>query len=198
MKSRTPELLASEIYCLALKAQKKILAYLNDDSLSCQVLWDASTGLPSHPSFVADVVKSVEIFKAEPELKALLNSFLGWSLFRQVKMNCLCMGRDKLEVDVDILVNTILKTNERGLAVKLLVGVRSSVNGYIEKHYHIKKKDYQSRVIDGLYIILNCENVVGLYGDRVYVEPLNFSYVDQLFGLSEFGRIVRRQMSAEQ
>src|SRR3989344_6670987 len=82
-KIESSTLLGIWVYILALKAQRKVIGYLNDDNFYCQVLWDTATRFPSHPSLAADVLKYAEVFEADGELQAILNSFSGWSLFRQ-------------------------------------------------------------------------------------------------------------------
>ncbi len=175
---KSPKLLASVVYCLALKAQKKILAYLNDDDFFCQVLWDSRIGLPSSPSLAADVAKCAEVFDLSPELKSLLNSLSGWVLFKKEQMPCCCGGKERM-VDIDIMMNTILKVENSSLTVKFLVGVKSDDQDHLEKHYKTKR---QSKVDSGLIIIFTCENQITASSDGLMpvIESMDFSHDEQL------------------
>ncbi|OGM99539.1 MAG: hypothetical protein A3B91_01985 [Candidatus Yanofskybacteria bacterium RIFCSPHIGHO2_02_FULL_41_29] len=189
-KQRSSKFLASVVYCLALRAQSKILNYLNDENFFCRVLWDQRTNLPSHPSLAADVGKYGETFDPSPELKSVLSSLSGWALFRQEKLLCCCGRKEKIRtVDLDLLLNTVIKVEERGLSVKLLVGVKANDVDHLEVHYNIKR---QSQVDSGLQIIFTCENLIRLDGEEVTAEPVSFSHAeqfnvpeldDQIFGL---------------
>lgn len=191
-------LLASHIFCLALEAQKKILDHLNDDNFYCQVPWDLRTGLPSHPSLAADAVKYSELFEVSSQLKALLNSFSGWSLFTKETKKCHCMVKGKtIEVGINIFVNTLLKADSDGLKIKLLFGVKSDVDGYIEQHWHLKKSEYESKVADDLYIIFSCENVISFAGENLALQPVSFHCVELLFSISDLQHVVKSQIITE-
>ena len=196
---------ASKIFLMALMAQRKVLANLNDENLYCQVLWDERTGFPSHPSLAADVAKYFEIFNTSDWLKALLNSFSGWSLFRQEKILC-CCGRKERIVSLDIMINTILSVSSvpkssinSSLEIKLLVGVKTDDMEHLKMHYNIKK---QSKVDGGLYIIFNCVNSVAIADrlqlhpeDFLTIQPVNFSHAD-LFSVEEFGGHISKAFQA--
>jgi len=176
-ESRSHEFIASEVYILALMAQAKILNYLNDENFFCRVLWDPRTNLPSHPSLAADAGKYGETFNSFPELKSILNSLSGWALLRQEKISC-CCGRKERIVELDIMLNTIMKVEGGGLSVKLLAGVKTDDNDHLEEHYNLKS---QSRVEGDLYIIFTCENLISLDGGEVVIEPVSFSHAERFY-----------------
>ena len=191
-ENNQPNLLAAQVFCLALEAQKKVLAYLNDDNFYCQVPWDPATDLPSHPSLAADVAKYTELFPVSADLKALLNSFSGWSLLHHEKLPACCCGRKERPVDSDIMLNAILKSDNGSLTIKFLVGVKSGDNDHLEKHYNIKQK---SQVVDGLIIIFICENrIIVNSSDESTIEVLNFSHAEQ-FDVSVFEGMVNKEVS---
>lgn len=181
------------VYLLGLLAQRKIIEYLNDDNLWCQVVWDSATGLPSHPSFAADLVKYTETFKTGDILEAILNSFSGWTLLQREESLCCCGGGERM-VSREMMVNTVLKAGEDGLVIKLLVGVRSGDLKHLEHHFKIGKP---SRVDGNLYIVFTSENQIR-YNENsgLILEKINLDS-DELFSVSAFEEIINRLSIAE-
>lgn len=178
-QKKSPDFLAAAVYYLALKAQIKVLNYLNEDNFFCQAPWDLKTDLPSHPSLAADVVKYGELFDAPFRLRAFLCSFSGWTLFNQeILKGCRCRVAKGENVSLDVMANAILSVKDASLTVKLLVGIKSDNLDHLIKHYGRNEKNEnatkQSRVDDQLYIIYICENRIIVNGEEIFVEPISY------------------------
>ncbi len=144
-------------FYLALQAQVKAMEYLNDKNFNYGLAWDEDIGLPSLPSLVADVGSYVRHFNPQGELRKLLESFCGWTLFVKEEMLC-CCGRRSFKgrkVVLEIMLNHILEVEDSSIIVKQLLGVKTDDLKHLEHHYNFKK---QSQRIDNLYMIWICRN----------------------------------------
>lgn len=175
---------------LLLKAQLKVLGYLNDKNFNCHVPWDKRTGLPSHPSMIADAQKYSKFFQCSESLKSILNSFLGWSLFAKEVLLCCCGGSllKPRRVSFDVMLNHTLRVDQIGidyfLVVKQLVGVRCGDRGHLKNHYNFGK---MSRVIDDLSMIFVAEVGFSLKSGQIDYRFISSQKADQ-FNLEEFSR----------
>ena len=175
---------------LALKAQIKVLEYLNDQYFNCLVPWDKRIGLPSHPSMVADAQKYVEFFPCSEGLKSVLNSFLGWSLFAKEELLCCCGGSllKPYKVSLEIMLNHVLRVEKIDgdyfLVIKQLVGIKCSDKGHLKNHYNFGK---MSRVIDNLSMIFIAETGISLKSDKIDYRFISSQKAEQ-FNLEEFAR----------
>ena len=184
-----PELFAARVYCLALRAQQKILGYLNSDSFYCQVLWDDRTGLPSHPSLAADVAKCGEVFGLPAELRALLNSLSEWTVLRSEKLEgCCCSGKPR-DILLDIMVNTVLRVDADWLTIKLFLGVRTNDEKHLEKHYGFKR---QSRASGDINIIFIGENRMRVLNGIVVLEPTSYNLSQKEVSVAEVASIIKK------
>lgn len=180
----------SSTVTLVLKAQMKVLEYLNDRHLNCPIPWDKRTGLPSHPSMVADAQKYTKFFQCSEGLKSLLDSFLGWSLFAKEELSCCCGGSllKPRNVSFDVMLNHALRVDQIGgdyfLVVKQLVGVRCSNRGHLKNHYNFGQ---MSQVLDDLSMIFIAETGFGLKSGRIDYRFISSQKADQ-FNLEEFSR----------
>lgn len=174
-----------------LKAQIKVLGYINDSSLNCAVPWDKRTGFPSHPTMVADAQRYVDFFKPPEEVKAFLDSFLGWSQVAREEMRCCCgQGKKARTVILFIQLNHIVSVvNDEYLCLKQFVGVGSLDSAHLKHHYDFGKP---SQVADDLHIISVSEQGFRLVGKHIVTLNLNpgFQRADQL-NLEEFFRRVK-------
>src|SRR3989344_3697608 len=177
----------NNIIILLLKAQMKVLEYLNDQHLNCLVPWDKRTGLPSHPSMVADAQKYAKFFQCSDGLKSVLNSFFGWSLFAEEKLICCCGGSllKPRDVSFSIMLNHSLKVDKIGadyfLVVKQLVGVRCNNKGHLKNHYNFGK---MSQVLDDLSIIFITEAGFNFNSNESHYRFISSQKADQ-FNLEE-------------
>lgn len=179
--------LPARAFLLALKAQAKILGYLNDEHFNCQVPWDRRVGLPSHPSLVADVLKYVQIFKPDERTKAVLESFSAWTSFAKETITCCCgRGWNSRKAALDFMLNHIFEVKDSKLVIKQLVGVKSDDDSHLAHHY--SNFQQPSRQYGDLSIIFVYENAVHLT-DPIAVESLDYKMAEQ-FNIAEFtGRI---------
>lgn len=180
----------SGMIILLLKAQLKILKYLNDQHINCPVPWDKRTGLPSHPSMVADAQRYSKYFQCSEDLKPVLDSFLGWSLFAKEELLCCCGGSllKPRKVSFDVMLNHALRVGQIGddyfLIVKQLVGVRCGNRGHLKNHYNFGK---MSQVMDDLSMIFIAETGLGLKSYGFDDRFISSQKADQL-NLEEFSR----------
>lgn len=164
-------------FYLALQAQAKVLEYLNDKYLNYGLAWDEDTGFPSLPSLTADAGSYVRYFNPQGELRMLLESFCGWTLFAKEEMICCCGSRSfkRRKVALEIMLNHILEVKDSSVVVKQLLGVRTDDLKHLEHHYNFKK---QSQRIDNLYIIWLCRNRIKNNGN-LEVEYLGSEQAEQ-------------------
>lgn len=180
----------NNIITLLLKAQMKVLGYLNDQHVNCPVPWDKRTGLPSHPSMIADAQKYVKFFQCSAGFKSVLDSFLGWSLFAEEKLLCCCGGSllKPRNVSFDVMLNHALRADRIGydyfLVVKQLVGVRCNNKGHLKNHYNFGK---MSQVMDDLSMIFIVEAGFNLKSKQICCNHISSRMADQ-FNLEEFSR----------
>src|SRR3989344_787406 len=185
-----PDSSDSNIITLLLKAQMKVLEYLNDQHINCLVPWDKRTGLPSHPSMVADAQKYANFLRCSEGLKSLLNSFLGWSLFAEEKLLCCCGGSllKLRNVSFDVMLNHLLRVDQIGgdyfLIVKQLVGVRCGDKGHLKNHYNFGK---MSQAMDDLSMIFTAESGFNLKSGQIRYRFCSSQKADQ-FNFEEFSK----------
>lgn len=176
--------LPTSAFHTALQAQVKILGYLNDDYLNYSLGWDENTSLPSLPSLVADVSSYIKYFNPQGDLKTLLESFCGWTLFAKEEIVC-CCGRRSFKgrkVELEIVLSHLLEVADSSVVIKQLLGVRTNDLKHLKHHYNFKK---QSNVIANLYIIWDCQNVVFANGGNLEVNYIRNEH-DKQFNFSEF------------
>lgn len=180
----------SSIIVLLLRAQLEVLHYLNDNHFNCPVPWDKRTGLPSHPSMIADAQKYPKIFQCSEVLKSILDSFLDWSLFAKEELLCCCGGSllKPRQVSFDVMLNHALRVDkidgDHCLIMKQLVGVRCSNRGHLKNHYNFGQ---MSQVLDDLLMIFVAESGFNLKSDQIDYRFISSQKADQ-FNLEEFSR----------
>ncbi len=178
------------IITFLLRAQLKVLKYLNDENFNCLVPWDKRTGLPSHPSMAADAQKYMNFYQCSDDLKSVLNSFLCWSLFAREELICCCGGSllKPRKVSLDIMLNHVLRVEvidgDYCLVVKQLVGAGCSNKGHLKNHYNFGK---MSQLIDNLSIIFIAEICLNLKSSKIDSRLPASQKADQ-FNLEEFER----------
>lgn len=181
---------SSNTVTLILKAQLKVLEYLNDKNFNCPVPWDKRTSLPSHPSMVADAQKYTKFFQCSEGLKSVLNSFLGWSLFAKEELLCCCGGSllKSRHVSFDVMLNHALRVDRIGadyfLVVKQLIGVRCGDRGHLKNHYNFGK---MSQAMDDLSMIFFAEAGFNLRSNKIDYKVIASQKADQ-FNFEEFSR----------
>lgn len=156
LKSRTSY--EAAVLRIVLSAQRAVLGRLNDEHLSCKVGWDRRTGLPSHPSLIADIQKYVDLFKPSRIEKMLLRSFGGWAVLGHQTMDCACgRGFKTRTVAMDFMVNTMLRVENNTLLMKQLVGIRTDDPAHLSHHYDYGKA---SKRVDDCSIVFESEGKI--------------------------------------
>jgi len=183
----SPKYVSIVMYYLALRAQVKIIRYLNDEHLSCPIIWSGATGLPSHPSMAADVRKFIDKFETLDLLKAVLLSFSEWTIIQSENFLC-CCGKDsrQIKVQLDIMINNALRTSNGRLIVKKIIGIRSDNEDHLINHYNFREK---SKVDSNIYKIWICENTICVTDGRVEIEHICSECTEQ-FDVLKFSSLV--------
>ncbi len=164
-------------YCIALEAQSQAIKHLNE-FFEVGVPWDDEMGLPSSPSLAADVRTYSERLGVTGEMRGLLLSFSEWTLFKREEMKCAC-GWSKNKngnlrfrtINADIMINTLLKTEDRKLKIKQLVGVGVDDADHLAHHY--EEFSRQSSAVGDLMIIMESENYLSLDHEEVRIETVS-------------------------
>lgn len=175
---------------IALKAQAKILEHLNDQHLNCSIPWDKRTGLPSHPSMIADAQKYTKFFQCSEGIKSVLNSFLGWSLFAEKKILCYCDSSllKPHNVSFGVMLNHVMRVDwtkgDYFFVIKQLVGVKCNNKEHPKNHYNFGKI---SQVMDDLSMIFISEVGFNLKSNQVCYSHILNQMADQ-FNVEEFSR----------
>jgi len=181
-----PQVIRPTLICLyaVLKAQLKVIEYLNDEYLNCGMPWDEETGFPSPPSMIADAERYIDFFKPDKAIEIILRSFFEWTLFSQEKFICCCGNFSPRSVSLDLMLNCRLGSTIEGLKIKQLFGVKSDDKKHLIHHYDDKKKP--SRVIDDLIIIFSSHGSLRVNENKIELcESFDSERVEQ-FNLDEF------------
>lgn len=135
---------------------------IGKENITCDIPWDETLGLPSYPTLAADAKSYGRICRPEDmRIKALCESFSGWSLYATQKELCACNSRLKVnELTIEIMINHILKVSDRWLSIKQLIGLHSENLKRLEKHYYEDKTP--SRFVDSLLIIADVSADISL------------------------------------
>ena len=146
-------------FCLALEAEERLLAELNNDYLSVPVAWDARVDLPSYPVLAADAKRYVERHEAGQGLRyGVLSSFSSWAPILDGSIDCACGRSMKLKkIDYGIWMNHIASIEGESLCLEQLIGITSADKNHLTHHYRLKK---DSRVYKGLQIIWSARNLI--------------------------------------
>ena len=158
------------IWRAVFSSERAVLEYLNDERLNCEVAWDQRTGLPSHPSLIADIQQYAKLFRP-PKMglglevkKALLQSFSGWTLLGHQTMDCACGRSFKMrKVEMDFMINTLLRVEKNALVMKQLIGIKADDPAHLAQHYDFGKA---SKKIDDCIIIFESESKVSMKDGR--------------------------------
>ena len=143
-------LMVRKIFWLLLNAQLQALQSLNDRYISCAVSWDDKTGLPSHPSMIADARYSAERIP-DSFIRNLIDSFVGWTSFAEQEMNCWCGSWNKPRVvKIEVFLNHILSVEGECLRLKQFVGLKYADQKHLKHHYDLQMP---SVALNGLVLV---------------------------------------------
>lgn len=133
---RKVDSLALKAYAVALSAQTKVIARLNrEPELVSMVYLDEATGLPLYSNTEADLMTFCQMFEPEPMLKAILDSFSGWSILGTQKFEgCRC-GDDSVNLELKIRLHHSHEIKDGRFFIEQLLGVESDNQAHLEKHY---------------------------------------------------------------
>ncbi|MBI2676449.1 MAG: hypothetical protein HYX21_00635 [Candidatus Yanofskybacteria bacterium] len=128
--------LALKAYAIALQAQAVVLPVLNSSPLLVsKVYFDKALNLPSYSPMLADLVSYCSKFEPEPMLKAVLDSFSGWSVLAVQKFeDCRCNG-DPVTLELKIRVHHSHEVKNSKFFIEQLLGIESENKEHLQKHY---------------------------------------------------------------
>lgn len=174
---------------MLLQAQHVTLWCLNSKHLQCSVPWNG--GWPSLPSAIVDAKKCGMLVADMPdEVKALLGSFAGWTVFADFTMRCCCNGKFSLvlrDVSLKIMVHNIAKLSAQGLKISQYIGVNSDDSKHLAHHYS-GTSDLTYDPSCALRAVYIAESVIGLDG-KIVSHTLKESH--RLFNFPQFLAMVR-------
>ena len=118
--------------------------------------WETDTGLPSHPSLVADARHYCKTNDLADTAGLIVDSFAEWRVFRRQKIFC-CCGKGSANfrerfVPIEIVIHhpVNIDCGSRVLEIKQLVGIKSTDRDHVENHYNLRR---DSRVNNDISII---------------------------------------------
>jgi len=128
--------LALKAYAVALSAQAEAISRLNrEPELVSAVYFDETTGLPVYSNTEADLMTFCHMFEPEPMLKAILDSFSGWSVLGIQKFEgCRC-GGDLVNLELKIRLHHSHEVKDGRFVIEQLLGVESDNQAHLDKHF---------------------------------------------------------------
>lgn len=192
------EITSLAVYCIGLNTQAAALKYLNE-FIEIGVPWDKELNIPSPPSTAADIRTYAERRSLSGELKGLLLSFSGWSLFKKEEILCAC-GWNKNKngnfgfrtINADIMINTLLKTEDGKLKIKQLLGVRADDIDHLAHHY--EEFSRQSSAVGDLLIIMENENCLFLDHGEIKIERISLKKAKN-FAIEDFSNMLFKYLN---
>lgn len=160
IKSRLSDLAEKHMplmaYTVLLDAAINHLTHSQNKMFYFPIPWEIETGLPSHPSLIADARHYCQSSGLSNTTRIIVDSFAEWRVFQQQRIFCCCgkgfvISRERI-VPIEIVIHHPINV-DRGtntLEIKQLVGIRSTDRDHIENHYDLRR---DSRVNSDISII---------------------------------------------
>lgn len=143
-------------YTVLLNAGINHLVHGQNKMFYFPIPWEVDTGLPSHPSLIADARHYCRSNNLSDTTGIIIDSFAEWRLFQQQKIFCCCgngsvISRERV-VPIEIVIHHPINVDREAnvLEIKQLVGIRSTDRDHIENHYDLRR---DSRVNSDISII---------------------------------------------
>lgn len=118
--------------------------------------WEKDTGLPSHPSLIADARHYCQNNNLSDTAGVIVDSFAEWRLFKEQKILCCCgkgsvVSQERI-VPIEIVIHHPIHADGEAniLEIKQLVGIKSADRNHIENHYDLRQ---DSRVNSNISIV---------------------------------------------
>ncbi|MBI4160639.1 MAG: hypothetical protein HY506_01915 [Candidatus Yanofskybacteria bacterium] len=151
--------------------------------------WEKDTGLPSHPSLIADARHYCQTNGLSDTAGVIVNSFTEWQAFRKQNIFCCCgkgsaVSRERMVLIEIVIHHPIIIDRESNIfEIKQLVGIRATDRDHIENHYNLRR---DSRVDNNI-------SIIGTASSRIAVEDLKLytskeEYAEQ-FDVGAFKKI---------
>ena len=143
-------------YAVLLDAAINHLRDSRDKMFYFPIPWKTDTGLPSHPSLIADARYYCQINNLAKTTGVIVDSFAEWRLFKEQKIFCCCgkgsvMSRERI-VPIEIVIHHPVSSDREAhtLEIKQLAGIRSADRDHIENHYDLRR---DSRINNNISIV---------------------------------------------
>ena len=161
--------LALKAYAIALQAQADVLPVLNSNPLLIsRVYFEEAFNLPLYRSMLADLISYCRKLEPEAMLKAVLDSFSGWSVLEIQKFEgCRCSG-DPVNLDLKIRAHHSHEIRDGKFFIEQLLGVESENKIHLEKHYNgFSRKSVAAE--DSIQIVSISRASIQLQGEHDHV-----------------------------
>lgn len=152
-------------YTVLLGAAINHLTHSQSKMFYFPIPWEVDTGLPSHPSLIADARHYCRSNNLSDTTGIIVDSFAEWRLFKGQKIFCCCgkgsvISRERI-VPIEIVIHHPISIDRKSntLEIKQLVGVRSTDRDHTENHYNLRR---DSRVDDNISIIRAAFTRIGI------------------------------------
>lgn len=125
----------------------------------CFVAWDENTGMPSHPTLMADA--NFWGKRTRGKESALLQSFGEWAVWKQEPFNCSCgrFRRGARKIEVEIMLRHDLAVLGDILILYQAAAVRSSDKGHLNHHY---ERELARRSDGDMTVVMECEGTISI------------------------------------
>lgn len=118
--------------------------------------WEKDTGLPSHPSLIADARHYCRNNNTTETKGLIVDSFAEWRLFQKTSIFCCCgkgsvCSRERI-VPIEIVIHHPIHADGKAniLEIKQLVGIKTADRDHTENHYDLRQ---DSRVNSNISIV---------------------------------------------
>jgi len=168
--------LALKAYAIALQAQAEVLPILNSNPLLIsRVYFEEAFNLPSYNSMLADLVYYCQKLEPESTLKAVLDSFSGWSVLGIQKFeDCRCSG-DPVNLELKIRAHHSHEIRDGKFFIEQFLGVESENKLHLEKHYSgFSRKSVAAE--DSIQIVSISRASIQLQGEYGHILPNSYEF----------------------
>lgn len=152
--------------------------------------WEVDTGLPSHPSLIADARHYCRSNNLSDTAGIIVDSFAEWRLFQEQKIFCCCgkgfvISRERI-VPIEIVIHHPINIDREAntFEIKQLVGIRSTDRDHIENHYNLRRDsrvDHNISIISTAFAKVGIEKLELLTSGEEYAEQFDVKLFREIF-----------------
>lgn len=155
-------------YTVLLGAAINHLTHSQNKMFYFPIPWEVDTGLPSHPSLIADARHYCRSNNLSNTIGIIVDSFAEWRIFQQQRIFCCCgkgsvISRERI-VPTEIVIHHPIHIDREAktLEIKQLVGIRSTDRDHIEHHYSLRRDsrvNHHISIISSAFATIEIENL---------------------------------------